>query len=126
MKFAGGDQRCHAAVHVVGDPAERILRRRVFADGGMGVRVDQAGNRRNAVSVDDLIGGLTQTIANGLDHAVLDENRVRLAQRALQLSRDQRADVFDEEGRHAATIAKGLLEKKSLENSWQVKPLNNT
>ncbi len=55
MKLAGGDQRRHAAVHVVGDPAERVLRRRVLADGGMGVRIDQAGNRRNAVGVDGLI-----------------------------------------------------------------------
>src|SRR6185295_17704860 len=32
VQFTGGDQRSHAAVHVIGDPAQRILRRRVLTD----------------------------------------------------------------------------------------------
>ena len=35
MQFTRRNQRRHAAMHVVGNPTERVLRRRVFADGRM-------------------------------------------------------------------------------------------
>ena len=47
-----------------------------------------------------VVSGLGQTIADGLNNTVFDEDRIRLPQRALQLARNQRADVFDQDRRH--------------------------
>ena len=107
MQLAGGDQRGHAAVHIVGDPRERVLCRRIFADGWMRMGIDQSRNRRDAVGVKGVVSGLGQTIADGLNNTVFDEDRIRLSERALQLSRNKSADVFDQDRRHARTIAKG-------------------
>ena len=94
MQFAGGDQRGHAAMHVVGDPRQRILRRRVLADRRMRMRIDQTGNRGDAVGVDGLIGGLIQTVADRLNNTVFNEDRIRLPERTFQFTRDQACRCF--------------------------------
>lgn len=108
MQLAGGDQRGHTAVHIVRDPRKRVLCRRVFADRWMRVGIDQSWNRRDTVGVNGVVSGLGQTIADGLNNTVFDEDRIRLSQRTFQLPRNQNADIFDQDRRHARTIAKGL------------------
>ncbi len=60
------------------------------------MRVDQSGNRRDPVGVDDLIRLLIQIVADRLNDAVFDEDRIRLPERTLQFANDERADVFDQ------------------------------
>ena len=106
MQLAGGNQRRHATMHVIGNPAQRVLRRRIFADGRMRVRIDQAGDRGDAVGIDGLIGRLMQIIADRLNDPVSDENGIGLPERVFQFPSDQCADVFNQDGRHERTIAK--------------------
>ena len=96
MQLAGGDQGGDAAVHIVGNPRERVLSRRIFADGWMRVGIDQPRNRRDAVGVDGVISGLGQTLADGSNNTVVDEDGIRLAQRVLELASHQGADILDE------------------------------
>ena len=70
------------------------------------MRIDQAGDRRDAVGVDGLIGGLIQIVADRLNDSVFDENGIGLSERAFQFPSDQCADVFNQDGRHERTIAK--------------------
>ena len=77
------------------------------------MRVNQSRNRRDAVGVNGMVSGLGQTFADGLNHTVFDEDRIRLPQRTFQLPRNQGADVFDQDRRHARTIAQGLCEEKA-------------
>src|SRR4030095_6326933 len=117
MQLAGGNKRRYAAMHVVGDPTERVLSRRVFTDGRMRVRVDQPRDCGNAVGIDGLIRSLIQTVANGLDETVLHENRVRLFERVFSFYRHQRADVLDQQRRHGRTIPNGPKNKKSYDHT---------
>ena len=75
--------------------------------------IDQSRNRRDAVGVNGVVSGLGQAIADGLNNAVFDEDRIRLSQRAFQFARNQSTDVFDQDRRHGRTIAKGPWEEKA-------------
>ena len=112
MQLARGDQRRHAAVHVVGDPRKRILRRRVFANRRMRMRIDQTGNRRDSVRIDDAIGLATDAVADFLDYAVFDQERVGGSQWRLEITGNERTDIFDQDRRHARTISKRLENQK--------------
>ena len=69
--------------------------RRVFTDGRMRMRVDQARNCRNPVGINGMVCFVIQAIADGLNQTGVHEHRIRMPQRTFQLSRNQRADVFD-------------------------------
>ncbi len=76
------------------------------------MRIDQAGDCRDTVGVDGLVGGFTQAVADGLDNAIFDKQRIRPTQRILQFPRDQRTDVSDQNGQHRRDYSKGSkLEK---------------
>ena len=57
VQLAGRDHGGGAAVHVVADPADGVLRRRPFAEHRMDVAVDQAGHHGRAAGVDHAVGG---------------------------------------------------------------------
>ncbi len=75
------------------------------------MRIDQAGNRGDAVGIDGLVGGLIQTVADGLNQTVFNENRIRLPKRTFQFARDQRADVFDQDRSHNSPTWRGTISK---------------
>ena len=62
--------------------------------------VDQSGDRGDAVGIDDVVGALAQTLSDRLHDPIANKNRIRLAQRALQLAGDERADIFYQYRRH--------------------------
>ena len=57
------------------------------------MRIDQSGNGGDAVGIDDLLRRLSQTFADRLHDAVANKNRIRLPQRALELARNESADI---------------------------------
>src|ERR1044072_7715859 len=112
MQLPGGDQGSHAAVHIVGDPRQGILRRRVLAYGWMRMRIDQTGNRRDPVRINGLIRRFAQAVADRFNDTVFNKNGIRFSERILQLSGDQSTDIFDQHRRHARTIPKVLQTAK--------------
>ncbi len=56
VQFAGRDHGGGAAMHVVADPADGVLRRRPFAEHRMDVAVDQARHHGAAAGVDHGVG----------------------------------------------------------------------
>ena len=82
VDLAGRDHRRDPAVEAGLDEVDRPLAGREVADDRVGVRVDQAGERRRAVRVDDDVGAvLVQAAADRRDPPVLDEDRVGVDER---------------------------------------------
>ena len=61
------------------------------------MRIDQTRDRRDAVGIDSLVRGLIQTLADGLNQAIFNEDRIRLPERTFQFARNQRADVLNQD-----------------------------
>lgn len=88
MELPGRDERGDAAVHVMRDPGERILRRGEIAEGRMGVGVDQAGDGGHPAGIGDDIGTLVEPVAGRPDDAIFDIDGIGIAQRVFQISSD--------------------------------------
>ena len=108
MELSGRYHGGHATVHVVGNPGEGILCRGKVAEGGMRMGIDQSGDGSDTARVNHGIRAVAKPIADNPDDPILDINGIRASQRALQVSRDQSADVFYKNRRHAGTIANRL------------------
>ncbi len=88
------------------------------------MRIDQPRNRGNPVGIDGLIRFVLQANADGANQAVFNINRVRLAQRIFQLTGNQCADIFDQDRRHARTIAKDPSQRKAARKNDNVSYYN--
>ena len=98
VDLAGRDHRGHAAVQARLDEVDRLLARREVAEDRVGVGVDQAGNRRRALGVDRLVERRPRRVAvepapDGRDPAVLDQDRVGVRERRVDVAGDERPDV---------------------------------
>ena len=100
VHLTGGDHRRHAAVHRRIDPAELVLPRRPVAEHRVHVAVHEAGCDAGLARIDgDLRAGRVAIglLADGDDQAVVDDESIGLEDRVVDVSRQQEADVLDDD-----------------------------
>ena len=100
MHFTGRYHGGHAAVHGGIDPANLVLPGRPVAKYGVNVAVDQAGGNAGLVHVDGGFCAFEVTVVfkpHGDDQAVMDNDGVGVQNGPVNVSREQQADVFDDD-----------------------------
>ena len=94
VHLAGRDHRRDAAVERRLDEVDSPLARREVAEDRVGVRVDEAGDRRRALGIDDHVdASSSRPSPDRLDPAVLDEDRVGVDERRVDVAGDDRPDA---------------------------------
>ena len=98
VRLAGRDHRRDPAVEGRLDEVDRPLAGREVADDRVGVRVDEAGDDGRPFGVDDDVGvvAITHAVADGIDPAVDDRDRVAIDERRVDVARDDPADAGDQ------------------------------
>ena len=98
MDLGRRDRGRDAAVQITFQIADRLLPRRIIAEGNMDMAVDQAGNGGGAVGIDYDIRGthvLRRQGADRLDKAIFTKNCIAGLQRRFPIAADDPADVYD-------------------------------
>ncbi len=98
MDFGRRDRGRHAAMQITFQIADRLLPRRIIAEGNMDMAVDQAGNRGGAVGIDHDIRGahvLRRQGPNRLDKAIFTKNCIAGLKRRFPIAADDPANVYD-------------------------------
>ena len=109
VQLAGRNHGGGAAVHVIADPADGVLRRRPFAEHRMDMAVDQARHHRAAAGVEHGVGlGIGGRIERR-DACSVDQQRLHRGLRPRDVAGEELADVLDEKRGHSVSL--GLVSR---------------
>ena len=119
VQLAGRDHGGGAAVHVVADPADGVLRGRPLAKHRMDMAVHQPRHHRAAAGVDRRIGlGIGGRIERG-DFRAIDQKRFYVGLRLGDVAGKELADVPDEKrGHRPLPVIPGRAEGANPESSF--------
>src|SRR3989442_6011873 len=95
MHLARRDHGGDPAIEPGLDEVHGSLTRGEIAEDGVTVRIDDPGDHRAALGVDDGVGLIFEPLPHGGDPAVCDADSVALADRVLDVAGDDQAAVLD-------------------------------
>src|SRR5216683_527589 len=96
MHLARRDHGGDPAVEPGLDEVHGSLTRGEVAEDGVTVRIDEPGDHRAALGVDDGVGLIFEPGAHGRYPAVCDGDAIALEERALDVTRDDQTDILDQ------------------------------